>query len=75
MDIRLKWTHEIHCDSVEWIVREKRPIEDVAGTRDTPSHLTVWTRLDEGDKISLHGGPEVSCILEENKSPINTKMV
>jgi hypothetical protein len=43
VDIRLKWTHEIHCDSVEWIVGEERSIEDVAGTRDTPSHLTVWT--------------------------------
>jgi hypothetical protein len=23
VDIRLKWTHEIHCNSVEWIVGEE----------------------------------------------------
>jgi len=42
VDIRLKWTHEIHCDSVEWIVGEEGPIEDVAGTGNTPSQLAVW---------------------------------
>jgi hypothetical protein len=75
VDIGLKWTHKIHCNSVEWIVGQERPIEDMTSTRNTPSQLAVWARLDEGDEVSLHGGPKVSCILEEYESPIDTKMV
>ena len=54
VDIGLKWTHEIHCNSVEWIIREEGSIEDVSSTRDTPCQLAVWARLDEGDEVTLH---------------------
>ena len=73
--IRLEGSHEVHCDSVERVVREEGTVQDIAGAGDTPSQLTVRAGLNKCNKVALHRRPEVASILQKSQRPINTKVV